>query len=365
MNFIPLFDQTSIGNLTLDNRLAVAPMTRVTAAENGVATDKMVKYYSRFAKGGFGLVITEGSYIDQAYSQTYAFQPGLSDTEQAFGWKAVVDEVHAQGARIIAQIQHSGALSQGNRFKDFTVAPSIVQPKGEQMAFYRGVGPYPVPHALSDEEIADIIAAFGTSAELAVQTAGFDGVEIHGANGYLLDQFLTDYTNIRTDHWGGDAKQRLSIYNEVVKSVRDAVGIAVPIGIRISQGKVNDFQHKWAGKEADAEIIFGGLAAMELDFIHVTEFEAWEPAFEAGGESLVKLARRYAPKVNIIANGSLHDPERAVGALADGADIIALGRGALGNSAWPNKVKTGQDLNEFDRTILGPIADVKDSELAI
>lgn len=209
MNSPTLFASTSIGDLKLENRLAVAPMTRVTATENGVATSRMADYYSRFAKGGFGLIITEGSYIDQAYSQTYAFQPGLSDVEQALGWKAVVDEVHAQGARVISQTQHSGALSQGNRFRDVTVAPSVVQPRGEQMAFYRGVGPYSVPRALSDEEIADIIAAFGTSAALAVRTAGFDGVEIHGANGYLLDQFLTDYANTRTDHWGGRCKTAL------------------------------------------------------------------------------------------------------------------------------------------------------------
>lgn len=365
MDYSPLFQPTSIHHLALKNRLAVAPMTRVTATESGVATDKMVQYYSRFAQGGFGLIITEGSYIDQAYSQTYAYQPGLSDIEQALGWKAVVDEVHAQGARIMAQIQHSGALSQGNRFKTTTLAPSAVQPKGEQMAFYRGSGGYPIPRALTDEEIADVIAAFGTSASLAMQSAGFDGVEIHGANGYLLDQFLTDYTNLRSDQWGGHVAQRLRIYKEVVKSVRAAVGTAVPVGIRISQGKVNDFHHKWAGEEADAEAIFGGLAAMELDFIHVTEFEAWQPAFKAGGESLVSLARRYAPTMNIIANGSLHEPERALGVLADGAEIIALGRGTLSNPAWPNKVMLGQQLDEFDRTILGPIADVKDSELAM
>lgn len=365
MDFKPLFDQAPLGKLALDNRLAVAPMTRVSATANGVATDRMVRYYSRYAKGGFGLIITEGSYIDQACSQTYAFQPGLSDAGQALGWKAVVDAVHAQGTRIIAQIQHAGALSQGNRFRDHTVAPSVVQPKGEQMVFYRGTGPYRLPRALSDEEIADIVAAFGASAALAVQGAGFDGVEIHGANGYLLDQFLTGDTNRRSDRWGGDTGQRLAIYREVVKSVRAAVGPALPVGVRISQGKVNDFQHKWAGREADAEAIFGGLAAMGLDFIHVTEFEAWQPAFENGGASLVKLARRYAPKMHLIANGSLHDPECAMGVLDDGADIVALGRGALANPAWPDKVRTGQGLSTFDRAILGPIADVKDTELAL
>lgn len=363
MHFPPLFDQTAIGTLPLPNRLAVAPMTRVTATETGVATDRMAQYYTRFARGGFGLIITEGSYIDQAFSQAYAFQPGLSDTEQAEGWKKVVDEVQSNGARIIAQIQHAGALSQGNRFSEATVAPSTIQPRGEQMAFYRGTGAYRLPRALSDEEIADVIHSFGASAALAVQTAGFDGVEIHGANGYLLDQFLTDYSNLRTDEWGGGPRERLKIYEEVAKSVRAAVGQDVPVGIRISQGKVNDFHHKWAGREAEAEAIFGGLASLPLDFIHVTEFEAWQPAFASGKDSLVTLAHRYAPHMTIIANGSLHEPEHAAGVLADGADIIALGRGALGNPDWPNKIKTGEDLKEFDPTILGPIADVKLAEL--
>jgi len=365
MNYSPLFDQKSIGNLSLRNGLAVAPMTRVTATEEGVATDQMVRYYSRFAKGGFGLVITEGSYIDQAYSQTYAFQPGLSDEEQAQGWKNVVDQVHENGASIVAQLLHSGALAQGNRFRDVTVAPSSVQPRGEQMVFYRGNGPYRLPRALTDEEISDVIAGFGTSAALATKAAGFDGVEIHGANGYLLDQFLTDYANQRVDQWGGSTKQRLKIYEEVVKSVRGAVGKDAVVGIRISQGKVNDFYHKWAEKEADAETIFGGLAAMDLDYLHVTEFEAWQPAFETGKDTLVSLARRYAPNMTIIANGSLHNPERAVDALRNGADIIALGRGALGNPSWPRKVEVGQSLAEFDPAILGPIADVKISELTL
>lgn len=150
MNTLSLFDPGCIGKVTLKNRLAVAPMTRVTASEDGVAGDRMQAYYADFTRGGFGLVISEGIYIDRKWSQTYAFQAGLTSAEQAAGWRKVTDAVHQQDGRIFAQIQHSGALSQGNYFLNGTVAPSAVRPTGKQMTFYRGEGEYPVPRELSD-----------------------------------------------------------------------------------------------------------------------------------------------------------------------------------------------------------------------
>jgi len=360
----PLFEETHLMGTRLTNRLAVAPMTRVTATHEGVPTDKMSRYYSRFSKGGFGLIITEGSYIDHEFSQTYEYQPGLASDDQAKGWHAIVDAVHADGSKIIAQLLHAGALSQYNRFRNETVAPSPVQPKGEQMSFYRGNGPYRTPRSLKDEEIADIISHFAMSAARAVRVGGFDGVEIHGANGYLLDQFLTEYTNMRDDRWGGDIERRVSLSIEVAKAVRHELGDSVPVGIRISQGKVNDFVHKWSEAEAGAEVVFGRLAEAGLSYIHVTEFEAWCPAFGENSKSLVSLAREYAGKLTIIANGSLHDPIRAVNALRDGADIVALGRGALSNPDWPNRARTGESMMEFDRGLLAPIADIKNSEVA-
>jgi 2,4-dienoyl-CoA reductase-like NADH-dependent reductase (Old Yellow Enzyme family) len=146
--------------------------------------------------------------------------------------------------------------------------------------------------------------------------------------------------------------------------VRAKVGAKVPVGVRISQGKVNDYHHKWADAERDAEIIFGRLGEAGADFIHVTEFEAWKPAFASGGPSLMHLAKRYAPRVAIFANGGLHNIEQAVAALDDGADIVAIGRGALANPDLPRRLSDRHVLNEFDPTILGPIADIKEAELA-
>lgn len=354
-----------IGDLRLRNRLAVAPMTRVSATEAGLATPEMARYYERFAKGDFGLIITEGLYTDQKYAQGYPFQPGISDVEQALAWRVVTDLIHAHKGAAFAQLMHAGALSQGNRFETATAAPSSVRPKGTQMKFYYGEGQYPIPQAMTDEDIADAITGFAQAATLATRDAGFDGVEIHGANGYLLDQFLSDYTNQRQDRWGGNVRARIGLTLEVFKAVRAAVGAGAPVGVRISQGKVNDHAHKWEGGEAAAEVIFGSLKDAGVDFIHVTEFEAWQPAFAQGNSSLVELARRYAPKVAIIANGGLDKSQRAGQVVRDGADMIALGKAALANPDLPRRLATHTDLARFDTSILGPIADIKDSELNV
>jgi 2,4-dienoyl-CoA reductase-like NADH-dependent reductase (Old Yellow Enzyme family) len=324
----------------------------------------MARYYERFAKGGFGLVITEGIYTDKRFAQGYAFQPGMTDAEQALAWRTVTDRIHVQEAAVVAQLMHAGALSQGNRFTQQTAAPSAIRPKGQQMSIYYGEGQYPVPVAMTDEDIADAIAGFAQAAKRSVQDAGFDGVEIHGANGYLLDQFLTDFSNQRNDRWGGGTQQRVGLILEVIKAVREAVGGA-PVGVRISQGKVNDFQHKWANGEHDAEIIFGSPKYAGVDYIHVTEFAAWKPAFASSAESLAALARRHAPRVVLIANRGLHNEEHANAVLADGAGILAIGKAALPNPDYPTRLVEGRPLSAFDRAILGPIANIKESELAM
>jgi 2,4-dienoyl-CoA reductase-like NADH-dependent reductase (Old Yellow Enzyme family) len=354
-----------IKGATMRNRLAVAPMTRISATEEGVATPTMQNYYARFARGGFGLIITEGIYPDKAYSQGYLFQPGLASLEQAQAWRSITEEVHRHGARIYAQIMHAGALSQGNRFRTHAIAPSAVQPKGKQMGFYYGEGPYATPVEIKEDELQEVIAGFVQAARRAVSIAGFDGIEIHGANGYLLDQFLTAETNQRTDRWGGDTKARVSLLVEIVKALKAEVGNEVPVGIRISQGKVNDFTSKWLGGESDGRIIFESLAEAGADFIHVTEFEAWKPAFESGESSLVTLARRYAPTVTVIANGNLDGIERATEALENGADVVALGRGALANPDMPRLIELGMAPRAFDSSILGPVGNIKDRELVI
>jgi 2,4-dienoyl-CoA reductase-like NADH-dependent reductase (Old Yellow Enzyme family) len=351
-----LFQPLQLGLLSLSNRLAVAPMTRVSASEHGVPTAPMADYYKGFAEGGFGLVITEGLYTDERSSQGYLFQPGLANAAQRDAWREIVTGVHDSGARIIAQLMHAGALSQGNAHSSRTLAPSVVRPKGQQMAFYRGQGEYPLPEAMTARDIRDVVEGF-VQAAIHARDAGFDGVEIHGANGYLLDQFLTEGINLRGDGYGGSVLNRVRLIEEVVLAVRNALGSGVALGLRISQAKVNDFSHKWLGGEEEAALIFGALGQLPLDYLHTTEYEAWKPAF-AEGASLAALARKHSG-LPVLANGSLHVAHQAAGMIQRGeADAVTLGRGALTHADWPKRLAQGATLKAFDPAILSPIADL-------
>ncbi|WP_119154046.1 NADH:flavin oxidoreductase [Caldimonas tepidiphila] len=357
-----LYQPITLGAVRLDNRIAVAPMTRTSAHPDGRATDEMARYYERFAEGGFALLITEGTYPDEAWSQGYLDQPGIANDEQAAAWRPVVERVHGAGARIVMQLMHAGAQTQGNRFKTDTVGPSAVAPRGEQLGIYRGSGPFPTPRAMSAQEIREVIALFSRAAERA-RDAGFDGVEVHGANGYLLDQFLTDYMNVRTDDYGGSTGNRVRLAAEVCAAVRRAVGPDFVVGVRVSQGKVSDYTYKWAGREDDARIIFGALAQAGVDYIHTTEHHASEPAWE-GGQSLAHYAKQFGGGVPVMANGGLGSPKIAVRLLESGcADLVSIGKSALANRAWPKQVRERRPLENFDAQLLQPLANVKDVEL--
>lgn len=356
-----LYQPLSLGAMELANRIAVAPMTRTSADPDGRVTDEMVRYYERFAEGGFALLITEGTYPDEAWSQGYLNQPGIANDEQAQSWRPVVERVHAAGARIMMQLMHAGAQTQGNRFKTDTVGPSALAPKGEQLGIYRGSGPFPTPRAMFPEEIREVIALFARAAERA-QDAGFDGVEVHGANGYLLDQFLTDYMNVRTDTYGGSTENRVRLMAQVCAAVRRAVGPDFVVGVRVSQAKVSDYAHKWAGREEDARIIFETLGRTGVDYIHTTEHHASEPAWE-GGRPLAHYAKRFCG-IPVMANGGLGSPGIAVRLLQSGdADLVSIGKSALANRAWPRHVRAQQPLQNFDPQLLQPLANVKDVEL--
>ncbi|WP_027859693.1 oxidoreductase [Marinobacterium jannaschii] len=366
--FSALFEPGRIGHLNLRNRLAVAPMTRVSANDDGTATVPMRDYYQQYAKGGFSMIISEGLYTDQLYSQCYQQQPGISSPEQADSWSAIVDAVHAKGSVIIAQLMHGGALSQFNKYRSegphsAGYGPSAVQPLGEQMKNYYGSGTYPVPTAMTPQDIRDAVQGFADAAARA-KSAGFDGVEIHGANGYLLDQFLTNYTNQRDDKYGGDLKNRLRIYLEIIDAVRKAVGPEFVVGVRFSQTKVNDSRYSWPEQLEAAEEIFGAMRIAEVDYLHTTEPLLTRPAFQADstapdGPSLATLAKQ-ASGLPVIANGGVSKPELAETVLADGqADLIALGTAALANPLWPQSVLNNKALKTFDYAMLSPIANLE------
>lgn len=360
-----LFTPAAIGGVGVHNRTAVAPMTRISATEDGAVTGRNARYYAGYARGGFGLVITEGTYTDTEHSQGYLYQPGLATAEQAMAWRPVVDAVHDEGSAIFAQLMHAGAQAQGNRFRPETVGPSAIAPRGEQLAFYRGEGPFPTPRALDKAEILGIRKGFADAARRAV-AAGFDGVELHGANGYLLDQFLTDYLNQRDDEYGGGTEDRVRLAAEIADEVMQAVGSEIAVGMRVSQSKVSDAEHRWPGGAADAETIFATLARTGMHFLHTTEYRATDPAFATGEATLAELAKKDSG-LPVIANGHLEDPRMARSVLDSGAaDLVAIGTAALAQRDWPHRARTGTEIVRAPHPdVLSPLADITDWELEL
>jgi 2,4-dienoyl-CoA reductase-like NADH-dependent reductase (Old Yellow Enzyme family) len=360
--YTKLLSAFQLGSLPLPNRAALSPMTRTSAESNGLANDRMARYYARFAKGGFGLIITEGIYPDLLYSQSYKNQPGIANEEQAESWRPVIQAVQREGGRIIAQLMHAGALVQHDGFTP--VAPSAVKPVGTMLEDHGGSGEFTVPKAMTISEIREAIDNFAQAA-LRAKLVGFDGVEVHAANGYLLDQFITNYTNLRTDDYGGSTERRIRIVVEVLGAIRDVVGPEYTVGVRISQGKVNDIHHKWANGIEDAKIIFQKLSNAYPTYIHTTEYKAFAPAFADGDPTLAELAAKYGG-LPVIANGKLGEPEKAEQLLtANNADLVAIGTCALVNSDWVNKLKEGTALNHFDHRFLHPIATLRDDEVVV
>ncbi len=246
----------------------------------------------------------------------------------------------------IMQLMHAGALSQ---HLSNTRAPSAISPLRTMLGGYsKKQGAYPTPHAMNLSEIDDVIVGFVESAKRA-EAAGFHGVEIHAANGYLLDQFLTEYTNNREDMYGGSVENRVRLTCQIIKAVRDATHPDFIVGVRISQGKVNDFDYQWTGGEHDAKVIFEALAAVSQDYIH---FASEGKGFKHGcytreGQSLPKLGRTLTG-ISMIANGGMHIPEIAFQVLSDGhADLVSLGTGALANPSWPISIAEELPLKAF------------------
>ncbi|UOR13941.1 NADH:flavin oxidoreductase [Halobacillus amylolyticus] len=361
--YTTLFEELPINQTLLNNRYVVAPMTRISAENNGRANETMKKYYERYAKGGFGTIITEGIYPDEKYSQGYHNQPGLANVDQMNSWKPVVEGVHKHGAAFIAQLMHAGSQSQGNIHANDTISPSAVPPKGDMIPLYGGEGPYPTPIEMTHANMEQVKQGFVTAA-INAKEAGFDGVEIHGANGYLLDEFLTDYMNHREDQYGGATENRVRLLTEIIIEVRKAVGKEFIVGIRISQGKVTDSDHRWALGESDADTIFSSLDDTPLDYIHVTDADGTKSSFGEGSKSIAAAAKQYS-SLPIIANGQLQDPAIASSLVQeDKADLISLATSALQNPDLPNRVKQNAAITPFDfESIMLPKAYIKEHEL--
>jgi 2,4-dienoyl-CoA reductase-like NADH-dependent reductase (Old Yellow Enzyme family) len=353
-NYPLLFSEGQLGKLRLRNRALVSSLTRASATEKGIVTDQMRGYYKNFAGGGWGAVLSEAIYIDEKYSQGYAFQPGLANEEQADSWSSLVEGVHSEGGLIIAQLFHGGAVNQGNAWVTGSIAPSAVRPKGEQIDRYRGSGGlFQVPREITREEIFEVIASFVEAAKRA-KSAGFDGIELHGANGYLPDQFLTTYTNLRSDEFGGSLENRLRFHVLTLEALRKALPDFL-IGVRVSQTKVNDLDYVWPGGEKDAADIFTAFERVGVDYIHVAAHLGVSSVFDCP-HSLSGLAKKHT-RLPVIANGKLHDPLVAEQVLkSQEGDFCSIGKGALADPQWPKKVKQGEAPTPFMVEMVSPYA---------
>ena len=348
-----LFDEIAVQSHILRNRLIVAPMTRKSATADGIPTEEMINYYTGFAKGGFAMIITEGTYTDDLYSKSDPNQPGIVNEIQREGWKKVVAGVHKYDSLIILQLMHAGALGQ---YCDLTVAPSAIQPVGFRSTEPGGLtGAFPLPKQMTEADMADIKMGF-VNAAVTAQNAGFDGVELHAANGYLFDQFLTAHTNLRNDQYGGNTLNRLRFLVEVFDAIRAAVSPEFIIGIRLSESKVNDLTHRWPEGSAMATEVFDILKKTGAGYFHLAaEGGNWaRESLYADGQSSSGIARRVTG-LPVIANGGLHDVNLAESLIDDGhADLISIGRAAIANPDWPNIIAAGQQPVPFQKEFINP-----------
>ncbi len=363
--FPTLFSGITLGPLTLRNRIAMAPLTRQMAEADGTPTDEMVAYYARRARGGLGLIITEGTYEQAAYqSRAYLSQPGITNDKQQAGWAKVMDAVHQHGCKIIVQLMHGGRVCDPRTlYGQPPVSASATQSGGwtlytdndyeKQIRNISGDWPkvtFPPARALTVEEIHAVADGFAAGAKRAVD-AGADGVEVHGANGYLLWQFITPKTNLRTDEFGGSPENNVRFARLVGEKIRAAIGPDKLITLRLSQDGVDDFVGAWPGGVTYAKAIGQALKGSAYDALHWSSFNYLDNRDPADPTPMATVLRQ-ASGLPLITNGGIADGPGAEAALTSGAaDVVAIGRPIFAHPDWAYLVRSGVDYPwmDFDR----------------
>ena len=335
-----LFTPGRLGPYTLPHRLLMAPMTRNRARRDGVPSPSAVIYYAQRASAA--MIVTETTAVSEQ-AVGYPRMPGIHTADQVAGWRPVVDAVHRFGCRFFLQLFHAGRVSHPSLQpgEALPVAPSPIAPSG-QAATYQGPSPFVPPRGLTLAEIPSIVAQFQLAARNAL-LAGFDGVEIHSANGYLLDQFLRDGTNQRTDSYGGSVANRIRLILQVTEAVADVWG-ADRVGVRISP--LNAFNTMF---DSDPGTTFGTLVtelgAFDLAYLHVVE----EDGAPAAGPRFNIGRLRHLWDGPYIVNGN-YDYSRAMNVIADGrADFVSFGKLFLANPDLPLRFARSAPLNVPDR----------------
>jgi N-ethylmaleimide reductase len=336
-----LFSPAKLGDLSLQNRLVMCPLTRSRAIGN-VPNDLMAEYYAQRASAG--LIITEGT-SPSPNGLGYARIPGIYSDAQVAGWKKVTDAVHARGARFFVQLMHTGRIGHPLNLPAGAkmVAPSAVAAAGQMFTDAKGMQPHPVPAAMTEAEIKSAIGEHAKAATNAV-AAGFDGIELHGANGYLLEQFIRPNSNQRTDAYGGSIEKRARFVLEAAEATIAAIG-KDKVGIRLSPFSVFNDMPLYPEMESDYGYLAKALNDLGLVYVHLVDHSAM------GGTPVpdsIKATFRNSFKRTLILSGG-YTAERAESDLASGkADLIAVGKGFLANPDLVARWKAKAALNTPD-----------------
>jgi N-ethylmaleimide reductase len=336
-----LFSETALGPLKLQNRVVMCPMTRNRATDN-IPNALMAQYYAQ--RASVGLIITEGT-SPSPNGLGYPRIPGIFSNAQVAGWKPIADVVHAGGAKIFMQFMHCGRIAHplnlpaGARM----LAPSAVAAAGEMYTDAEGLKPHPVPQAMTESDIEAAIAEYVQAAKNAV-AAGFDGIELHSANGYLLEQFIRPNTNLRTDRYGGSIENRARFVLEVAEATIAAIG-KDKVGIRLSPFGVFNDMPLYDAMEAEYTYLAQQLNARGLVYIHLVDHS---PQGAPPVPDSMKASFRKEFKRTLILSGG-YDAARAESDLAAGkCDLVAFGRPALANPDLVTRMKTSAALNSPD-----------------
>ncbi|QSB25701.1 NADH:flavin oxidoreductase [Flavobacterium sp. CLA17] len=360
-----LFSPFNLKTLNLKNRIVMAPMTR-SFSPNGIPTDEVAAYYQKRAEGEVGLILSEGTVIDRPSSSNDANVPHFHGDLALNGWKKVIDEVHVAGGQMGPQIWHMGIMD--NHHSGWVPPVPFEGPSGlNRPDFRNGI-------AMSEKDIEDTILAFGKAAADA-KRLGFDTIEIHGAHGYLIDQFFRAETNLRTDIYGGKTlpeRNRFAI--EVVKEVRKQVGPDFAVIMRFSQFKPSDYNYKLAKNPQELEAWLTPLVDAGVDILHCSQRRFWEPEFENSDLNFAGWAKKVtgAPTITV---GSVGLSGDFFGAFAGESseptsleelnrrfnrgdfDLVAVGRPLLSDPNWVAKIKAGKtdELKGFSKEALGAL----------
>jgi 2,4-dienoyl-CoA reductase-like NADH-dependent reductase (Old Yellow Enzyme family) len=356
----PLFAPFRVRAAALANRTVMAPMTR-SLSPQGVPGEEVAAYYRRRAEGGAGLIITEGTWIPHPGASNDENVPDFFGEAALAGWRRVVEGVHAAGGVIMPQLWHVGLIRR---------QPSLAYPQGEPAA-PRQLGPSGVtgghgwplevdraPMTLDD--IGAVIDAFATAAQ-AAQALGFDGVELHGAHGYIIDQFLWDLTNRRGDRYGGGGRDRATFAAEIVAEIRSRTGPDFPILFRYSQWKSHDYDARLVARPQELEAMLAPLVDAGVDLFDCSQRRFWEPTFDGSDLNLAGWTKRLTGKPSMTVGSVGLDVDFMTSLFVRGTrpkvtrldemlrrlergdfDLVAVGRALLADARWVEKVRAGR-----------------------